>query len=312
VGRIAVASAGLVVAVAAAAGIHAALGAPGTETAAATVTAAASGDGGVSPLTAAVAAGTHWRLTTPHGAVHVWIPAGYHRDGAATVLYVHGYYTDVDGAWRDYQLPEQFALSGINAMFIACEAPAHNRDGVSWTSASELMRTVRAGIGRPLPSGPVIAIGHSGAFRTLLPWLDEPKIDWMVMVDAAYGDNDKFVAWVKASPQHHLYFVGDDTIQWTEEMLHELPATVVVDWFPPEGLPADARAARIVYVRSQFEHMPLVTAGVALPALLRAMPAEILPGSPWAQPLGVLPTMDAGPPDGGSPDAGVAGATQSR
>src|SRR6184192_3504988 len=72
-------------------------------------------------LTAAVAAGQHVRLDTDHGAVHVWVPAGYHPDGGATIVYVHGYYTDVDHAWQNYQLPEQFALSGLDAVFIACE-----------------------------------------------------------------------------------------------------------------------------------------------------------------------------------------------
>ena len=38
-------------------------------------------------------------LATAHGPVHVWVPAGYHPDGAAIVLYVHGYYTGVDKAW---------------------------------------------------------------------------------------------------------------------------------------------------------------------------------------------------------------------
>lgn len=263
-----------------------------------------------SPLVAAVAAGRHWRLDTAHGAVHVWVPAGYHADGAATVVYVHGYYTDVDGAWRDHQLAEQFALSGANALFIACEAPAGNRTAVFWTSLSELLRTVRAGIDQPLPSGPVIAMGHSGAFRTLIPWLEDPRLDWVAMVDAAYAEIDPFVDWAKASPAHHLYFIGDDTIEWTEQMLRQLPGAIVVDRFPAEGLPAEAVAAPIVYVRSQYGHMRLVWGGVALPSLLRAMAAPLLPDAPWAEPLGVLPSPDAAvdASDGGlaTVDAGVA------
>ncbi|HTJ41861.1 MAG TPA: hypothetical protein VL463_07175 [Kofleriaceae bacterium] len=259
-------------------------------------------DGGAppSPLTLAVAAGRHWRLDTPHGAVHVWTPRGYHADGAGLIAYVHGYYADVDGAWRDYLLPEQFALSGVNAMFIACEAPAHNKEPVMWSSLSELFRTVQAGIGEPLPSGPVIAMGHSGAFRTMIPWLDDPRVDWVVMVDAAYARIDPFIDWVNASPAHHLYFVGDDTISWTEEMKRRLPETVEVDRFTFDAFPRDARAGRIVYVRSQFSHMTLVTGGIALPALIRAMPLETLPDSPWQVQLGDLPRPDAAL-DGGAP-----------
>jgi hypothetical protein len=256
------------------------------------------------PLTLAVAAGRHWRLETPHGVVHVWTPAGYHADGAGLIAYVHGYYTDVDGAWRDYQLAEQWAMSGVNAMFVACEAPANNKAPVYWSSLSELLRTVQGGIGQPLPSGPVIAMGHSGAFRTLIPWLDDPRVDWVVMVDAAYGHLEPFEEWVKARPAHHLYFVGDDTIEWTEEMRRELPGTIEVDRFTFDGLPRDAHAARVVYVRSQFAHMPIVTGGIALPSLVRAMPLEALPDSPWAVQLGSLPAPDAGVPDGGGIDGG--------
>jgi hypothetical protein len=262
-----------------------------------------------SPLTIAVAAGHHWRIDTPHGAVHVWTPRGYHADGAGLVAYVHGYYTDVDGAWRDYQLAEQWAMSGVNAMFIACEAPAYNKAPVYWSSLSELLRAVQAGTGQALPSGPVIAMGHSGAFRTLIPWLDDPRVDWVVMVDAAYTHIEPFIEWVKASPAHHLYYVGDDTIEWTEEMRRQLPGTVEVDRFTFDGLPRDALAARVVYVRSQFAHMPLVTGGIALPSLVRAMPLEVLPDSPWQVTLGDLPAIDAGvqdggvPPDGGAPAA---------
>ncbi|MCE9576469.1 MAG: hypothetical protein K8W52_25190 [Deltaproteobacteria bacterium] len=259
-----------------------------------------------SPLTTAVAAGKHWRLDTPNGAVHVWMPAGYHADGAATVVYVHGYYTDVDGAWREHQLPEQFALSGANAVFIACEAPAGNRQPVRWRSLSDLLRTVRAGIEEPLPTGPVVAMGHSGAFRTLIPWLDDPRLDWVVMVDAAYAEIDPFVDWVKASSVHHLYFIGDDTIEWTEEMLRQLPGAIVVDRFPAAGLPPEAESAPIVYVRSQYGHMRLVYGGVALPSVLRALPMPLLGDAPWSEPLGVLPPPDAAVDAGLDGDGGGA------
>ena len=42
----------------------------------------------------------HTRLRTPNGAVHVWKPAAYDPSTAGIVIYVHGYYVDVDDAWR--------------------------------------------------------------------------------------------------------------------------------------------------------------------------------------------------------------------
>src|SRR6185369_1890745 len=89
-----------------------------------------------------VRAGRHWRLETARGAIHVWTPAGYDAATAATVVFVHGYWTDVDEAWDAYRLAHQFALSGINAMFVVPEAPQAKRVPLSWPSLTDLVRTV--------------------------------------------------------------------------------------------------------------------------------------------------------------------------
>ena len=82
----------------------------------------------------------------------------------------------------------------------------------------------------------------------------------------------------------------------TEAVAAKLPDIVTLDRFPPayEMWPADARAARLLYIRSQFAHMPLVTDGVALPSVLRLIPIEQLASLPWKLPLGSLPRLDAG------------------
>ena len=245
-----------------------------------------------SPLERAVAAGHHWRLTTPNGAVHVWTPAGYHPATAITLVYVHGLYTTADEAWVDYELPEQFALSGINAMFIECEAPSRAGQPVSWPDLAPLLDTVANGIDRPMPAGEVVAFGHSGAWLTISGWLDEPELTTVVLFDAAYGDTDRFRDWILGSPVHRLIDVGDDSRPYTDELHLSLPETVVVDGFPPAAdgfLPQRAHDARILYVRSTLGHMNIVVGAVALPMILRELGLEILPDAPTDQPLGVLP-----------------------
>jgi hypothetical protein len=125
---------------------------------------AAAQDGGgrdeaVDPLAAAVAAGRTWRLDTANGPVHVWVPAGYHADGAATVVYVHGYYTDIDKAWVDHRLPQQFALSGVNALFIAPEAPSGSRQKLHWPSLADLLVEVQRATGVTRPMGVAVWFG---------------------------------------------------------------------------------------------------------------------------------------------------------
>ena len=66
--------------------------------------------------------GTHYRVQTEHGPVHLFRPAGYDRRTAGVVVYVHGLYTSVDQAWKDHRLATQFAASGANALFIVPEA----------------------------------------------------------------------------------------------------------------------------------------------------------------------------------------------
>jgi hypothetical protein len=220
-----------------------------------------------------VARGAHVRLATEHGAVHVWIPAGYRPESAGIALYVHGYYTDVDKAWSEHRLGEQFAASGRNALFIVPEAPAGLRQGVYWRSLGELIRTVRSRLKVARPAGPVVAIGHSGAYRTLLEWLEYPPLDEIVMLDALYGEEEQFAAWMERSPRHRLIQVGADTLRWTEELAVGMPDAVVLDRIPDEveqlELGETVKEARLVYLRSQLGHMPIVTDGVAIPLTLR-------------------------------------------
>jgi hypothetical protein len=247
------------------------------------------------PLTAAVAAGAHHRLDTDHGPVHVWVPDGYQPRDAALIFYVHGYYTDVDTAWTDHRLPEQFASSGLNAVFVACEAPKGSRQDVSWYSLGDLVQTVLGETSLPRPLGPVVAVGHSGAYRTLVEWLDYPLLDTVILVDALYNELDAFRTWMLGSPDRRLIDLSQDTIRWSEELSTSLAAaglaTVTVDRVPRDDLdwPDGIRDARAVMIRSQLEHMALVEDGVAIPVVLRLLPVAILPDGPWKHPLGALP-----------------------
>lgn len=237
----------------------------------------------------AFAEGHHVRLRTRHGPVHVWTPANYDEATAGLIVYVHGYYVNVDEAWRRHHLAAQFRDSGVDAMFVACDAPRGPRQRLVWRSLSDLLDAVEHGLRHPLPDGPVTVIGHSGAHRTLVAWLDDDRIDTIVMVDAMYGDMPDLREWLVRAPRRRLIDVGDLTRRWTEALHASLPETQVYDGFPPpeEGRLIGARDAQIVYVRSQLGHMPLVTDGVALPMLLRALRIPMVTGASRSDPLAV-------------------------
>ena len=111
--------------------------------------------------------GTHWRLGTSRGVVHVWKPQGFRPSSAGTVLYVHGYYTNVDQAVEDHKLLTQFQASGRNALFIAPEAPSWNGEDVFWPDLDALLAEVTRLSGVTIPAGPLVVVGHSGAYRTV-------------------------------------------------------------------------------------------------------------------------------------------------
>jgi len=238
-----------------------------------------------------VQAGQHWRLETARGAVHVWAPADYDAKTAATVVFVHGYWIDVDEAWTSYRLAQQFALSGINALFIAPDAPAAKWEPIAWPSLPELVRTVADNIAVAMPAGRLVAVGHSGAYRTLATWLAAPALDTVVLLDALYIEFG-LLPWMRASKQHRLINIVYETGRFSNYLHRRLPATKRVDGLPRDGLPD----APILYVRTDVGHWPLVIDGVALPLALRAIGVPSVASAPLDLPLGLPPRYDDAPP----------------
>jgi hypothetical protein len=227
-----------------------------------------------------VAGGRHWRIKTAQGAVHVWIPDGYDRTTAGTVVYVHGYYVDADTAWRDYNLARQFRASHQNAMFIVPDAPASNDDSVNWPALKDLRRAVaRANI--TLPDGPVIVMGHSGAFRTIMQWVDHRLIEQIILLDAMYAGEsafDEYIGSGKRADEHKLIVVGASTAEASAGFAHKYKFAVAREKMPStvSGFTRRERNARLLYIRSQFEHMSIVTSGKVIPTLLHLTPLKAL------------------------------------
>ena len=238
------------------------------------------GDGRLEKREDTVAGGKHFRILTAHGAVHVWAPPGYDRATAGTVIYVHGYYTDADGAWREHELAKQFRASHQNALFIVPEAPSGNDDEVKWPALKDLRRAVaRANI--HLPDGPVVVMGHSGAFRTVMQWVDHKLVDQIILLDALYAGEqafDEFIASGKRADDHKLIVVAASTAEESASFAHRYKFAVAREQMPSSasGFSRHERAAKLLYIRSQFEHMAIVTSGKVIPTLLRVTPLKAL------------------------------------
>jgi hypothetical protein len=228
------------------------------------------------PATDQVSGGNHWRLLTDRGPVHVWQPRGYDPASAGTVLYVHGYYTNVDGAWVQHALAEQFAASKANALFIVPEAPSGGSDEVSWPVLDELLAEVEKQLPGLNARSPVVAAGHSGAWRTLSQWTQDKRIESFLLLDALYGAEDKFQAWIAghADDEPRMTLVSRDTASRVGPFLEKLPNAKRRAHLPETlyQLTSAERRAPVLEIRSDLGHMDLVTTGKVLPILLRRSP----------------------------------------
>ena len=227
-----------------------------------------------------VQGGKHWRIKTAQGAVHVWVPDGYDRETAGTVVYVHGYWTDADGAWRDHQLAKQFRQSRQNALFIVPDAPSSNEDSVKWPALKDLRKAVaRANI--RIPDGPTIVMGHSGAFRTVMQWVDHRAVSQIILLDAMYSGErafDEFIASGKRADDHKLIVVGASTADSSAGFAKKYKFAVAREKMPDGvwGFTKRERGAKLLYIRSQYEHMQMITNRKVIPTLLRVTPLEAI------------------------------------
>lgn len=216
------------------------------------------------------AGGSHMRLETNHGPVHLFRPPGFDRKTAGVVVYVHGYYTHIDEAWYEHKLAAQFAASRRNALFIAPEAPAAPEEKPSWTSLRRLLTVVFRMSRVKEPAGPLVVVGHSGAYRTLVPWLDEPALHHLILIDALYGNEPDFLDWLARERINRMTLVVKGTGKWADPFVKSLPYAVTLPRIPAAitDLSRVARGAKLLCLRSQYGHFELITEGRVMPVLL--------------------------------------------
>ena len=216
------------------------------------------------------AGGSHMRLETNHGPVHLFRPPGFDRKTAGVVVYVHGYYTHIDEAWYEHHLADQFAASRRNALFIAPEAPSAPEESPSWSTLRRLLNLVFRKARIREPSGPLVVVGHSGAYRTLVPWLDEPALHQLILIDALYGNEPDFLDWLGRERNNRMTLVVKGTGKWADPFVKSLPYAITLPRIPSAitDLSREARAAKLLCLRSQYGHFELITEGRVMPVLL--------------------------------------------
>lgn len=214
-----------------------------------------------------------WRIDTPAGPVRVFRPTGYDAKYAAVVVYVHGLYNDLDSAWTEHALAAQFEASNRHAIFIAPEAPVAAQDPVRFKDLGALLELVDAKLPGVLPAdAPIVAVGHSGAYRTIVEWLGEPRLHEVILIDGMYGEVDAYAEWLSAAtePPHRMVLTILTTKKWASALLERFPDAVSLPHIPKWTWPEHAHGAQLVAITSQrFGHMEQITDQKTLPIVLR-------------------------------------------
>jgi len=227
------------------------------------------------------AGGEHLRIETEHGPLHLWRPENYDSGTAGMVVYIHGYFTSVDQTWEDAHLAAQFNDSGRNALFMAADAPQSSGEDVSWKSLDELLRTVADRAPFPLPHGPLVVVGHSGGYRTILLWLSDPRVQYVILLDGLYAGQAEFRSWLRPSARakpHRLVLVSSDTWRQSNRFARRISGTARRRSIPAKASSFTLREARarLLYLRSQYEHLEIISSGEVIPVLLQISPLKAL------------------------------------
>jgi hypothetical protein len=213
-----------------------------------------------------------WRLESGQGPVYVFRPGGFRPERGGVVVYVHGLFNDVDSAWNEHSLQTQFTESNRNAIYVVPEAPVAANDAVRWMSLDALLAFVEARLPGVLPdTGATVAVGHSGAYRTIVEWLDSASLDEVVLVDGLYGNEEDYADWLMGGGQRRMILSVLTTEKWATPFLARFPEHVRLDHFPRWVWPEPVKTAKVVAITSdQYGHMAQATSGKVIPVMLRA------------------------------------------
>ncbi|MGV3623180.1 MAG: hypothetical protein ACO1OB_20340 [Archangium sp.] len=190
--------------------------------------------------------GTHRRLETSRGAVHLWCRGEFD----SVVFYVHGYRDTVDSAFTGHALAAQFSRSQRPALFVAVAAPSGPNEKVVFDDLDALVNELPVSV----PEKTTL-IGHSGGNRTLKAWLRSSRATDVVLLDGFYGDASAWTRWLTARPDASLRMVGQHTWERAERWRTQLPKPL---------------RERVSHRPSHATHMEIVTAGKWIPRMLGA------------------------------------------
>jgi len=222
--------------------------------------------------------GTHWRIAAPEGVMHVLRPTGYRRASAGVVLYVHGFNTTADRAWKRDGLAAQLTASRKNALYVAVQGARSLKDGPRFTSLRRVLELVARHAKLELPAGRVVAVGHSGGYWTIVSWLHHARLKRVILLDGMYGFVAEYRRWVDR-PDRRLVFVARGTRGLSRRFIRGMRGAVARRGVPrrARGFTAPQRRARVLHIDSQYSHSGIISSRRVVPVVLDLVGLQPLP-----------------------------------
>ena len=115
----------------------------------------------------------------------------------------------------------------------------------------------------------------------MVPWLGNASIKSLLLIDALYRYENEFARWLargsKNAPRQ-MILIGMETQSVAEAFTRRFADTARRSGIPDsieQFLPRE-RKVRLLYMKSQYDHMDLVTTGRVIPLLLQLTPLPAL------------------------------------
>ncbi|HEY6952741.1 MAG TPA: hypothetical protein VI758_10060 [Bacteroidota bacterium] len=205
--------------------------------------------------------------------VAMFIPDGYRpSDSVDLVFHFHGWFNNIDTAFKRYELARQFAESGKNAILIVPEGPRdapdsfggklEDKDGFRRLTEDVLdylytMKKINAH-----RVGQIILSGHSGGYHVISSILARggltEHIREVYLFDALYGQTEKFVHWLDLFDAKlvNVYTDSGGTREETRNLIDDLDS-----WGMPhfeaeleQAIPHDLKKNKLVFLHTKLQH----------------------------------------------------------
>lgn len=209
--------------------------------------------------------------------VMIFIPNGF-RPAEKTdfVIYLHGWYNNIDSACAQFNLMEQFAQSKKNAIFIFPEGPKNAPDsfGGKLEDRNGLKNLISDIVGflkskhkiKTEKVGKLLLAGHSGAYRAISFCLMHggltKNISDVILFDALYSQTDKFIHWITSFNGRFINIYTDDggTKKETESLMGFLNKNKIRFYNDEENKVKkdDLINNRLIFIHSDLTHNEVI------------------------------------------------------